>query len=67
MTTTVHKLADALREIALPLQQAVAEGRRLQFETEDVAEFLLVLADRIDPPFPPTPTAPSLLDASSRC
>jgi hypothetical protein len=50
MTKTAHTIADVLRETALPLQKALEEGRRLAFEPDDIVEFLLTLADRLDPP-----------------
>ena len=51
MTLPEHKLADALRAVALRLEHALEEGRRSsRLDAHDLLETLLALADELDPP-----------------
>jgi hypothetical protein len=56
MTTPEFKIADALRVVALRLENALEEGHRsTRIDANDLLETLLAVADQLDPPIPPTP------------
>ena len=49
--TPEHKIADALRSVALRLEDAVEHGRRsTRIDANDLLETLLAVADELDPP-----------------
>ncbi|MBX3435740.1 MAG: hypothetical protein KF847_20675 [Pirellulales bacterium] len=51
MTHPHHQLADALRDVTLAIQNAIATGQRSRaIDADDLVEVLLAIADRIDPP-----------------
>ena len=51
MTTPEIKIADALRVVALRLENALEEGRRsARVDAHDLLEMLLAVADELDPP-----------------
>jgi hypothetical protein len=51
MTTPEFKIADALRVVALRLENALEEGRRSnRIDANDLLETLLAVADQLDPP-----------------
>ena len=51
MTTPEFKIADALRVVALRLENALEEGRRsTRIDANDLLETLLSVADQLDPP-----------------
>ncbi len=51
MTTPEFKIADALRVVALRLENALEEGRRsTRIDANDLLETLLAVADQLDPP-----------------
>jgi hypothetical protein len=51
MTNPEHKIADALRVVALRLENALEEGRRSsRIDANDLLETLLAVADQLDPP-----------------
>ena len=51
MTTPECKIADALRAVALRLENALEEGRRsTHIDAHDLLETLLAVADQLDPP-----------------
>lgn len=51
MTNPTHQLADAIREVTVAMQNAIAEGHRSQMiDADDLVEVLLSIADRLDPP-----------------
>jgi hypothetical protein len=51
MTNPEHKIADALRVVALRLENALEEGRRsTRIDANDLLETLLAVADQLDPP-----------------
>lgn len=51
MTTPEFKIADALRVVALRLEQALDAGRRsTRIDAHDLLETLLAVADQLDPP-----------------
>jgi pyrimidine operon attenuation protein/uracil phosphoribosyltransferase len=50
----INRIVDALREVAVALQTAVDEGHRSRaIDADDLAETLLSIADRLDPPVEP--------------
>ena len=60
MTNPEFKIADALRVVALRLENALDEGRRSsRIDVHDLLETLLVVADQLDPPIPGTPKSES--------
>jgi hypothetical protein len=49
--TTEQKLADALRVVALRLEEAIERGKRSsRIDANDLRETLLAVADQLDPP-----------------
>lgn len=55
MTDPELKVADAIREVTIAVQQAIAEGYRSRMiDADDLVEVLLAIADRLDPPVPDT-------------
>lgn len=49
--TTEQKIADALRVVALRLEEAIERGKRSnRIDANDLLETLLALADQLDPP-----------------
>ena len=49
--TTEQKLADALRVVALRLEEAIERGKRSNhIDANDLLETLLAVADQLDPP-----------------
>lgn len=53
MTNPNHPLADAIREVTLSVQTAIADGYRSRMiDADDLVEVLLAIADRLDPPLP---------------
>ncbi len=51
MTNPEHKTADAIRVVALRLENALEEGRRsTRIDANDLIETLLAVADQLDPP-----------------
>lgn len=51
MTNTTHSIADALRVVAMRLEQALEKGRRSsRIDANDLLETLLAVADELDPP-----------------
>lgn len=49
--TTEQNIADALRVVALRLEEAIERGRRSnRIDANDLLETLLALADQLDPP-----------------
>lgn len=53
MTNPTHQIADALRLVALRLENALEEGRRSnRIDANDLLETLLAVADQLDPPVP---------------
>jgi len=56
MTNPEHKIADALRVVALRLENALEEGRRSsRIDANDLLETLLAVADQLDPPISGSP------------
>lgn len=50
--TPEQKMADAVRVVALRLEEALERGRRsTRIDANDLLETLLAIADEIDPPF----------------
>ncbi|MFV0443344.1 MAG: hypothetical protein ACK5Q5_07215 [Planctomycetaceae bacterium] len=46
-------IADAIREVTIAMQQAIADGYRSRMiDAGDLVEVLLAIADRLDPPVP---------------
>ena len=46
-----HRVADALRKVALAMQNQLENGRRAgQIDAYDVEDLFLAIADEIDPP-----------------
>ncbi|MFV0443407.1 MAG: hypothetical protein ACK5Q5_07535, partial [Planctomycetaceae bacterium] len=44
-------IADAIREVTVAVQKAIADGYRSRMiDADDLVEVLLALADRLDPP-----------------
>lgn len=51
MTNPELKIADAIREVTVAVQKAIADGYRSQMiDADDLVEVLLAIADRLDPP-----------------
>lgn len=51
MTTPEHKTADALRVVAMRLENALEQGQRSRsIDANDLLETLLAVADQLDPP-----------------
>jgi len=51
MTNANHQLADAIREVTVAMQKAIADGYRSRMiDADDLVEVLLAIADRLDPP-----------------
>jgi hypothetical protein len=50
-TQTTDAVADAMREVAMRLEKAVADGFHSRaIRADDLVEMLLATADRLDPP-----------------
>ena len=59
MTTTVQKIADAIREVTASVQTAIDEGQRsTEIDAHDMVEVLLAIADKLDPPLEDEPQPP---------
>lgn len=55
MTNPELKIADAIREVTVAMQKAIADGYRSRMiDADDLVEVLLSIADRLDPPVPDT-------------
>lgn len=51
MTNPNPQLADAIREVTVAMQKAIADGYRSRMiDADDLVEVLLAIADRLDPP-----------------
>lgn len=51
MTNPEHTVADALRVVALRLENAIEEGRRSnRIDANDLLQTLVAVADQLDPP-----------------
>jgi len=51
MMNPEHKIADALRGVALRLENSLEEGlRSIRIDANDLLETLLAVADQLDPP-----------------
>ena len=51
MTNPELKIADAIREVTVAVQKAIADGYRSRMiDADDLVEVLLSIADRLDPP-----------------
>ena len=51
MTNPELKIADAIREVTIAMQKAIADGYRSRMiDADDLVEVLLAIADRLDPP-----------------
>lgn len=51
MTNPELKVADAIREVTVAVQKAIADGYRSRMiDADDLVEMLLAIADRLDPP-----------------
>lgn len=51
MTNPNPQLADAIREVTVAMQKAIADGYRSRMiDADDLVEVLLSIADRLDPP-----------------
>lgn len=51
MTNPELKIADAIREVTVAVQKAIADGYRSRMiDADDLVEVLLAIADRLDPP-----------------
>ena len=60
MTNPEHKIADALRVVALRLENALEEGHRsTRIDAHDLLETLLAVADQLDSPISETPESVS--------
>lgn len=60
-------VADAIREVALAMEQAISAGERSQIiDADDFIETLLSIADRLDPPVPSALEGESELRAAAR-
>lgn len=56
MTNPHHALADAIRAVTASMQAAIEDGYRSRvIDADDLAEVLLAIADRLDPPVPAEP------------
>ena len=50
-TTTEERIADAVRAVAIKLENAIDQGHRsARIDAHDLLETLLALADELDPP-----------------
>lgn len=55
MHNPTHQLADAIRDVTVAMQSAIADVHRSQMiNADDLIEVLLSIADRLDPPIPDT-------------
>ncbi len=55
MTKPELTIADAIREVTVAMQKAIADGYRSRMiDADDLIEVLLAIADRLDPPVPDT-------------
>ena len=53
MTNSELKIADAIREVTIAMQKAIADGYRSRMiDADDLVEVLLAIADHLDPPVP---------------
>ena len=51
MTNPELKIADAIREVTIAMQKAIADGYRSRMiDADDLVEVLLAIADRLDAP-----------------
>ena len=51
MPNSTHQLADAIREVTVAMQNAIADGHRSRLiDADDLVEVLLAIADRLDSP-----------------
>lgn len=51
MTNSEFRIADAIREVTVAMQKAIAEGHRSRMiDADDLVEVLLAIADHLDPP-----------------
>lgn len=51
MTNPNPQLADAIREVTVAMQKAIADGYRSRMiDADDLVEVLLAIANRLDPP-----------------
>ncbi|MFV0446407.1 MAG: hypothetical protein ACK5Q5_22770 [Planctomycetaceae bacterium] len=51
MTNPELKLADAIREVTIAMQKAIADGYRSRMiDADDLVDVLLAIADHLDPP-----------------
>jgi len=51
MTNFKLMIADAIREVTVAMQKAIADGYRSRMiDADDLVEVLLAIADRLDPP-----------------
>ena len=51
MTSPELNIADAIREVTVAMQKAIADGYRSRMiDADDLVEVLLSIADRLDPP-----------------
>lgn len=51
MSTPEQIIADAIREVTICMQSAIADGYRSRMiDADDLVEVLLSIADRLDPP-----------------
>ena len=65
MTNPEHVIADACRDVAAEVIQAIEQGRPQRIDADDVASMLLAIADRLDPPLTGSAEPkPSILDAA---
>ncbi len=63
MTNTEHKLADAIREVTVAMQNAIADGYRSRMiDADDLVEVLLSIADRLDSPLSDVPNNGTMFD-----
>jgi len=47
----MHRVADAIRDVTVRVQQAIDSGHRSRrLDADDLVEVLLSIADRLDPP-----------------
>ena len=49
-TTTEERIADAVRAVAIALDDAVERRRSAKIDAHDLMEALLAIADALDPP-----------------
>ena len=51
MTNPEFNVADAIREVTVAMQKAIADGYRSRtIDADDLVEVLLAIVDRLDPP-----------------